>query len=234
METAGKSMRILVIEDHEAILRNIVDYLQMKGYTVDCAQDGLVGLHLAVTQRFDLIILDIMLPGMDGLALCRNLRREARVHTPVIMLTARDSVEDKLAGFKAGSDDYLVKPFALSELHARVEAVLRRCCCDISTQLHVADLRFDLDTPQVVRQGKSLKLNPTGLKLLETLMKNSPRVVRRDTLQEMLWGDDIPDSDSLRSHIHLLRQVVDKPFDLPLIHTLRGIGYCVKADDDEI
>jgi DNA-binding response OmpR family regulator len=234
LKRQGHAMRILVIEDHEAILQNIADYLQMKGYTVDCARDGLVGLHLAVTQTFDLIVLDIMLPGMDGLTLCRNLRQEARVHTPVIMLTARDSVDDKLAGFKAGSDDYLVKPFALSELHARIEAVLRRCRSRMDNQLHVADLQFDLDTLQVVRQGKSLKLNPTGLKLLETLMKSSPHVVRRETLQEVLWGDDVPDSDSLRSHVHLLRQIIDKPFGLPLIHTVRGIGYCLKADDDEI
>jgi DNA-binding response OmpR family regulator len=201
---------------------------------VDCAQDGLVGLHLAVTQPFDLIILDIMLPGMDGLTLCRKLRQDARVNTPVIMLTARDSVDDKLAGFKAGSDDYLVKPFALPELHARVEAVLRRSQSQISNQLTVADLSYDLDTLQVSRRGKTLKLHPIGLRLLEKLMKSSPHVVRRESLQEVLWGDDIPDSDSLRSHIHLLRQVIDKPFDTPLIHTVHGIGYCLKADTDEI
>jgi len=227
-------MRILVIEDREDILQNIADYLQLYGYTVDCAQDGLVGLHLAVTQPFDLIILDIMLPGMDGLTLCRKLRQDARVNTPVIMLTARDSVDDKLAGFKAGSDDYLVKPFALPELHARVEAVLRRSQSQISNQLTVADLSYDLNTLQVSRQGKTLKLHPIGLRLLEKLMKSSPHVVRRESLQEVLWGDDIPDSDSLRSHIHLLRQVIDKPFDSPLIHTVHGIGYCLKADTDEI
>jgi DNA-binding response OmpR family regulator len=227
-------MRILVIEDQEDILQNIADYLQLNGYTVDCARNGLGGLHLAVTHAFDLIILDIMLPGMDGLTLCRKLRQEARVHTPVIMLTARDSVDDKLAGFKAGSDDYLVKPFALSELQARVEAVLRRCHSLIGNQLLVGELSLDLDTLQVVRQGKVLKLNPIGLKLLEKLMKSSPHVVRRESLQELLWGDDAPESDSLRSHIHLLRQIIDKPFDPPLIHTVHGIGYCLKVNTDEI
>jgi DNA-binding response OmpR family regulator len=227
-------MRILVIEDQEDILQNIADYLQLNGFIVDCAREGLGGLHLAVTHPFDLIILDIMLPGMDGLTLCRKLRQDARVHTPVIMLTARDSVDDKLAGFKAGSDDYLVKPFALPELHARVEAVLRRSQSQHSNQLTVADLSYDLDTLQVVRQGKNLKLNPIGLKLLEKLMKSSPHVVRRESLQEVLWGDDIPDSDSLRSHIHLLRQTVDKPFDTPLIHTVHGIGYCLKVNANEI
>jgi DNA-binding response OmpR family regulator len=227
-------MRILVIEDQEDILQNIADYLQLNGYTVDCARNGLGGMHLAVTHTFDLIILDIMLPGMDGLTLCRKLRQEARVHTPVIMLTARDSVDDKLAGFKAGSDDYLVKPFALSELQARVEAVLRRSHSLIGNQLIVGDLSLDLDTLKVVRRGKILKLNPIGLKLLEKLMKSSPHVVRRESLQELLWGEDTPESDSLRSHIHLLRQIIDKPFDPPLIHTVHGIGYCLKVNTDEI
>jgi len=229
-----KIMRILVIEDQEDILQNIADYLQLQGHIVDCAQNGLGGLHLAVTLELDLIILDIMLPGMDGLTLCRKLRQEARVHTPVIFLTARDSLEDKLAGFKAGSDDYLVKPFALPELQARVEAVLRRSQFGQGQRLQVADLCFDLETLQVSRQGKSLKLSPIGLKLLEKLMKSSPHVVRRESLQDILWGDDVPDSDSLRSHIHLLRQSVDKPFAIHLIHTVHGIGYCLKADDDVI
>ncbi len=227
-------MRILVIEDQEDILQNIADYLQLNGYLVDCARDGLGGLHLAVKNAFDLIILDIMLPGIDGLTICRKLRQEARVHTPVIMLTARDSVDDKLAGFKAGSDDYLVKPFALSELHARVEAVLRRSHTFFGSQLQVADLSYDLETLQVVREGKNLKLHPIGLKLLERLMKSSPHVVRRESLQEILWGDDLPDSDSLRSHIHLLRQIVDKPFATALIHTVHGIGYCLKVEQDGI
>lgn len=227
-------MRILVIEDQEDILQNIVDYLELHGYTVDCARDGLGGLHLAVTLSFDLIILDINLPGMDGFTLCRKLRQDAHVHTPVIMLTARDSVADKLAGFKAGSDDYLVKPFALAELQARVEAVLRRGQFRTGNRLIVADLSYDLDTLQVVRQGKVLKLQPIGLKLLEMLMKNSPQVVRRERLQEVLWGDDVPDSDSLRSHIHVLRQIIDKPFDLPLLHTVHGIGYCLKVETDEV
>jgi DNA-binding response OmpR family regulator len=228
------AMRILVIEDQEEILQNIADYLHLHGFTVDCAQNGLGGLHLAVTLEFDLIILDIMLPGMDGLTLCRKLRQEGGVHTPVIFLTARDRLEDKLAGFKAGSDDYLVKPFSLPELHARVEAVLRRSQPFQGNRLQVDDLLFDLDTLQVNRQGKNLKLNPIGLKLLERLMKSSPHVVRRASLQDILWGDDVPDSDSLRSHIHLLRQIIDKSFDTPLIHTIHGIGYCLKADDDEV
>ena len=222
-------MRILVIEDQPEILQNIADYLELKGYLVDCAYDGLGGLHLAVTQPFDLIILDLMLPGMDGITLCQRLRQDARILTPIIMLTARDGVDEKLAGFKAGADDYLVKPFSLPELLARVEAVLRRSQAHIENRLEVADLCYDMSTLEVSRGGKAIKLSPIGLKLLEVLMKRSPHVVKRETLQDILWGEDLPGSDSLRSHIHMLRQAIDKPFDTHLLHTVHGIGFCLKA-----
>lgn len=218
-------MRILLVEDNRDILANMVDYLELKGYTVDCAQDGLSGLHLAVTQHYDLLVLDIMLPGLDGYSLCQRLREEARKTTPVIMLTARDALDDRLQGFKSGADDYLVKPFALSELAARIDAVIRRAQGGGKRQLALADLTYDLDTLEVGRAGKALKLNPIGLKLLGLLMQKSPHLVRREVLEEALWGDDCPDSDSLRSHIHQLRQIIDKPFDKPLLHTVRGLGY---------
>ena len=208
-------MRILLVEDNRDILANMADYLELKGYSVDCAQDGLSGLHLAATEHFDLIVLDIMLPGLDGYALCRRLREEARRDTPVIMLTARDALDDRLQGFKSGADDYLLKPFALSELSARIEAVLRRSQGGGKRSLQVGDLSYDLDTLAVSRAGKPLKLNPIGLKLLAVLMQKSPHLVRREALEEALWGDDCPDSDSLRSHIHQLRQVIDKPFGSP-------------------
>lgn len=227
-------MRILVIEDQPEILQNIADYLELQGYLVDCAYDGLGGLHLAITQPFDLIILDLMLPGMDGITLCQKLRQDARVNIPVIMLTARDSVDDKLTGFRAGADDYLVKPFSLPELHARVEAVLRRGQAGMQNMLQVGDLCYDMNSLEVSRQGVLLKLSPIGLKLLEHLMKTSPHVVKREALEELLWGEHLPGSDSLRSHIHTLRQTIDKPFDSPLLHTVHGIGYCLKATGDGI
>jgi len=227
-------MRILIIEDQPEILQNIADYLGLKGYLVDCAYDGLGGLHLAVTHTFDLIILDLMLPGMDGITLCRRLRQDAQILTPIIMLTARDSVDDKLAGFQAGADDYLVKPFSLPELHARVDAVLRRSQSAMENRLQVGDLVYDMNSLEVTRQGKPLKLSPIGLKLLEKLMKRSPHVVRREVLEELLWGEDLPGSDSLRSHIHILRQVIDKPFTLHLLHTVHGIGYCLKTTEHGI
>jgi len=227
-------MRILLVEDNRDILANLADYLTLKGYSVDCAQDGLSGLHLAATGHYDLLVLDVMLPGLDGYSLCRRLRDEARSDIPVIMLTARDQLDDRLQGFQSGADDYLVKPFALSELAARVEAVLRRSQGGGRRLLQVGDLSYDLDTLEVSRAGRRLKLNPLGLKLLALLMQKSPHVLRREALEEALWGDDCPDSDSLRSHIHQLRQVIDKPFPRPLLHTVHGLGYRLAEGDDGV
>lgn len=227
-------MRLLLIEDQPEILRNIADFLEMKGYLVDCAYDGLGGLHLALMGIYDLIVLDLMLPGMDGVTLCRRLREEAQIQIPVIMLTARDGLEDKLVGFRAGADDYLVKPFSLPELQVRIEAVLRRCRSEFGRELRLADLSYDRDTLIVQRGGTPLKINPIGLKLLEKLMRESPRVVRREVLTDLLWGENAPDSDSLRSHIHLLRQAIDKPFSRPLLHTVHGIGYSLRVEENGI
>lgn len=218
-------MRILVIEDNRDILANVLDYLQLKGYSVDCARDGLSGLHLASSGHYDLIVLDIMLPGIDGYQVSKRLREDARNEVPILMLTARDALEDRLQGLQAGADDYLIKPFALSELVARIEAILRRSQGNRKRLLKVADLVYDLDTLHITRAGQALKINPLGMKLLAILMQKSPAVVRREALEEALWGDHCPDSDSLRSHIHQLRQVLDKPFATPLLHTLHGVGY---------
>lgn len=225
-------MRILVIEDNRDILANVLEYLELKGYVVDCAQDGLSGLHLAATQDYDLIVLDIMLPGIDGYQVCKRLREDAGRDTPIIMLTARDALPDRLQGLGAGADDYLIKPFALSELVARIEAILRRSQGSRKRQLQVGDLCYDLDTLQAVRAGQPLRLNPIGHKLLAILMQKSPAVVRREQLEDALWGEDVPDSDSLRSHIHQLRQVLDKPFDRPLLHTVHGVGFRLAEDAD--
>lgn len=218
-------MKILVIEDNKDILVNIVDYLSIKGYDVDCAQNGITGLNLALENFYDLIVLDIMLPGMDGLELCKKLRTDPRKNTPVIMLTARDSVDDRIAGFKTGADDYLIKPFALAELVARIEAVIRRSQGNAHYLLQVDDLVYNLDTCVVQRAGITLKLTPLALKLLEILMQRSPNVVRREVLEQQVWGDEVPDTDILRSHIHQLRQIIDKPFPKPLLHTVPKLGY---------
>ncbi|MCB1892864.1 MAG: response regulator transcription factor [Rhodocyclaceae bacterium] len=218
-------MRLLVVEDNRDILANLADYLALKGYEVDCAQDGLTGLHLAATQHYDLIVLDVMLPGMDGYSLCQRLREGERRETPVIMLTARDALDDRLQGFRTGADDYLTKPFALPELAARIEAVLKRTRAGGRRLLKVADLTYDLDTLEVTRAGQPLKIGPFALKLLAVLMQKSPAVATREALEAALWGDAPPDSDSLRSHIHTLRQQIDKPFPRPLLHTVHGVGF---------
>ena len=218
-------MRILVIEDNSDIAANLGDFLEDRGHTVDFAADGVTGLHLAVVNDFDAVVLDLNLPGMDGIEVCRKLRTEARKQTPVLMLTARDALEQKLAGFDSGADDYLVKPFALQEVEARLAVLARRGKGASPRVLKVSDLEFNLDTLEVQRGGKSVALNPTALKILGCLMEASPAVVTRQELETRVWGEELPDSDSLRVHIHGLRAAVDKPFGRPLIQTRHGIGY---------
>ncbi len=224
-------MRILVIEDNRDIAANLGDYLEDRGHTVDFAADGVTGLHLAVVNDFDAIVLDLNLPGMDGLEVCRKLRQDARKQTPVLMLTARDALEQKLAGFESGADDYLVKPFALQEVEARLAVIQRRGKGASPRVLKVGDLEYNLDTLEVIRQGRSINLNPTALKILQCLMEASPAVVTRQDLETRVWGEELPDSDSLRVHIHGLRAALDKPFDRPLIHTRHGIGYRLAEPD---
>lgn len=227
-------MNVLVVEDNRDILANIVDYLQLKGFGVDSAEDGQLALEMALANAYDIIVLDIMLPGLDGYEFCRHLREQAQLETPIIMLTARDALEDKLRGLNMGADDYLVKPFALSELVARMERVVKRTRGTEKKLLKVADLSYDLDTLEVTRAGTLLKLNPIGLKLLAVLMQRSPAIVKRDFLENLLWGKDAPESDSLRTHIHILRQTIDKPFDKPLLRTIHGVGYCVADTAGEV
>ncbi|QBB71929.1 response regulator transcription factor [Pseudolysobacter antarcticus] len=218
-------MRILVIEDNSDIAANIGDYLEEKGHVADFAGDGVTGLHLAVVHEFDAIVLDLTLPGMDGLEVCRKLRQDARKQTPVLMLTARDSLDQKLTGFDSGADDYMVKPFELQELEARLSVLSRRGKGVKSRILQLADLTYNLDTLVVIRAGKQIQLNPIGLKLLQHLMESAPSVVTRQDLETRVWGEELPDSDSLRVHIHGLRAVIDKPFEKLLIQTRHGIGY---------
>jgi DNA-binding response OmpR family regulator len=224
---------ILLVEDNNDIATMIGDHLEHGGYEVDYAADGLTGMHLAVTGSFDAIILDLMLPGMDGLELCRKLRSDAGKDTPVLMLTARDTLEDKVAGLDAGADDYLVKPFELEELDARLRAMLRRAGGELTSQvLRVDGLEVNTGTMEVRRDGQKLTITPISMKLLIALMKASPNVISRRELERAVWGDVVPDSDALRSHLYNLRKVIDKPFDKPLLHTVAGMGYRLVELDD--
>jgi DNA-binding response OmpR family regulator len=225
---------ILLVEDNRDIAEMVVEFLERKGYAVDYAGDGVTGLHLAVTNSYDVIVLDLMLPGLDGLAMCRKLREEAKRDTPLLMLTARDTVNDKIAGLDAGADDYLVKPFEIRELEARIRTLLRRQRGTVVAEtLRVADLLLDTSTLQVTRAGQPIKLMPIGLKLLTLLMRASPRIVSRQQLEREVWGDVLPDSDTLRSHLYALRKAIDKPFDRPLLHTVAGAGYRVASGHEE-
>lgn len=217
-------MRILIVEDNRDIAENIADYLEPLGHELDFAADGVTGLHLAVTRSFDVIVLDLNLPGLDGITLCRKLRSEARLTTPVLMLTARDQLDDKLEGFRAGSDDYLVKPFSVKELEARLQALVNRVRGS-SRVLRVRDLEYDPDTLEARRSGRLLELNPIQRKLLEQLLLNTHRVVPREELEHLIWGTALPENDVLRTHIYGLRNAIDKSFEPKLLHTVHGSGY---------
>jgi len=204
-----QSIRVLVIEDNQDLAANIGDFLEDSGHVVDYAMDGISGLHLAVTQPVDVIVLDIMLPGIDGYSLCRRFREESEKPTPILMLTARDTLDDKLEGFDAGADDYLLKPFALEELEARLMALVRRSPqYDASKILESGPVRVDIGQRQVTINGTPVRLNRTCFKILVKLMQSAPEVVSREDLEYHLWGDWKPASDSLRTHIYALRKAL--------------------------
>jgi len=226
------SLSVLIIEDNRDLAANIADYLGERAYLTDVALDGVTGLHLAVSNRYDAIVLDIMLPGIDGLTVCRRLRQDVQSMVPVLMLTARATLNDKVAGFAEGADDYLVKPFELRELDVRLQALIRRARSGERPQhLKVGDLEFDLGTIALRRAGRVVELPAMPLKILELLMKRSPIVVSRREIEQALWGDSPPDSDALRVHMHTLRTAIDPPGLPPLLHTVRGIGYQLKEPD---
>ena len=225
---------ILIIEDNRNISEMVGEYLERRHYGVDYAQNGVDGLRLATENSYDVIILDLMLPRMDGLEVCRRLRQEGKSATPVLMLTARDTLDDKVRGLEAGGDDYLVKPFAIQELEARIRALIRRDRRQVSTEvLRVGDLVLDTATLHVTRAGREVQLSPIGLKLLTILMRESPRVVSRRDIEREIWGDSLPDSDTLRSHLYNLRKAIDKPFEKQLMHTIHSAGYRIANMDDE-
>ncbi|MFT4249513.1 MAG: response regulator transcription factor [Pseudomonas sp.] len=223
-------MRLLVVEDNRNLVANLFDYFEARGHAVDAAPDGVTGLHLATVQAYDAIVLDWMMPRMDGPEVLRRLREEHFSEVPVIMLTARDELPDKIAGFRAGADDYLTKPFALPELEVRLEALLVRARGrGRSKLLAVGDLKLDLATLEASRAGQPLHLYPACRKLLQVLMQASPAAVTREKLEQALWGEEPPDGDMLRSHIYDLRRSVDGPFEEKLIHTLPRVGYRLAA-----
>jgi DNA-binding response OmpR family regulator len=225
-------MHLLLIEDHQDLADNVCEFFAAHGDQIDHENNGLNGLNRALDNAFDAIVLDVMLPGLDGLSICRQLRQAGRTRVPILMLTAKDLITDKVDGFEAGADDYLVKPFSLAELDARLKALVRRAsgAPPAPRWLQVGDLKFDLDTLEAERGGERIKLNPTTRRLLMVLMQNSNRVVTRAELERELWGDHPPQGDFLRAHMHALRAAIDKNFSVKLLHTIHGTGYRLSAD----
>lgn len=229
-----EKLKILLVEDHQDLAETVTDFLESMGATVDYAADGMTGLHVARNNRFDVIVLDIMLPGMDGYKLCTQIREQDNNNTPVLMMTARDELGDKLQGFEAGADDYVVKPFDLPELVARIRSLSKRHLGNVTKDtMVVGDLVLDTGTREVRRAGQLLSLSPAGFQILSILLKRMPNVVTREELESDLWGDSPPASDTLRSQIYKLRKVVDKPFGVALLHTVAGSGYRITETDSE-
>lgn len=226
MAAPDRSGLILLIEDQQHIATLVGEHLVKQGFDVDYAADAASGMHLAAADDYDAIVLDLTLPDMDGLDVCRHLRSDAQRATPVLILTARDGLEDKIAGLDAGADDYVVKPFEMRELDARLRALIRRDHHRVSRHVYqVDDLVLDTGTMQLTRAGRRLSVPPIGMKILLILMRESPRLVSRREIEREIWGDHLPDSDTLRSHLYNLRRVVDKPFAKPLLHTIHAAGY---------
>jgi len=225
-------MRILLVEDDRKIADFIVKGLKAAGYAVDHAADGEKGLHLALSEPYDAAVIDIMLPGQSGLSIVETMRRE-KVRTPVIFLSARGEIDDRVKGLEIGADDYLTKPFSFSELLARVQALIRRAG-EVSEpmRLAVGGLSLDLVTRRVVRDGQKIELQPLEFSLLEYLMRNAGRVVSKTMIMEHVWDYNFdPRTNVVEARICRLRDKVDKDFDRKLIHTVRGVGYVLKELD---
>ncbi len=219
-------IRILLVEDNRDITANLYAFLEPLGYVPDCAYSGTAALRLVRENPYDVIVLDVMLPGVDGLTVCRLLREEYGVATPVIMLTARDTVQDKVAGLDCGADDYLVKPFSLKELEARLRALVRRSGAGrTGTVLRWEDVTLHPAERTAERAGTALQLSPTEFLILEMLLRAAPDIVRRTDLEWRIWGDAPPAGSALRTHIHELRRKLDKPFAVPLLKTVPHVGY---------
>jgi DNA-binding response OmpR family regulator len=223
------NLHVLLIEDDLDLAQTIVDYLALEEVICDHASNGVSGISLLEQTHFDVLLLDLNLPRLDGISVCQHLR-EKGFDLPILMLTARDQLQNKLEGFEAGTDDYLIKPFDLEELLVRTRALSKRRSGQVQ-QLNFADIGMNLKTKQVTRSGQTLKLSPTGWILLETLLRAAPNPVTREKLEHAVWGEDVPDSNSLKVHLFHLRKTVDAPFSSARIHTLTGHGFVLKDED---
>ena len=219
------ALNVLLVEDQPSIAQNIADYMEDKSHVFDFARNGKQGLNLALEQDYDLVILDLNLPEMDGLQVCQHLREKSERHIPILMLTARDSIEDKVSGFGVGADDYLTKPFSLQELEMCCLALSRRHLLQTHHVMTLGPLSIDRKSKQVTRDGQLLELHGIGFRILTILAEAYPQVVSRSQLTRKIWGDEPTESDAMRSHIYQLRNVLDKPFGSPLLKTVHSVGF---------
>lgn len=220
---------VLIVEDNSDIRQNIVEFLESKGYRTDNTDDGMKAFGLISINSYDIVVLDWMLPGLSGIELCKKIKQKG-LSLPVLMLSAKAMAEDRIEGLESGADDYLTKPFYLKELQLRIEAILRRSKGEDKILLRVADLEMDINHMLVTREGKPIRLTPTSFKMLRLLMQNSPGIVTREMIEQEVWDGNPPDSDSLRTHLHSLRNAIDKPFNKQLIKTVVGFGWCISGD----
>ena len=221
-------LSVLLVEDDIDLAQTVVQYLELEQIQCDHASNGVSGLNLMQQHRYQVLLLDLNLPRMDGIKVCKELRQQGN-DNPILMLTARDQLADKVDGFEAGTDDYLVKPFELQELVVRINALSRRRSGQAKV-LRYGPLELNLDEKKASREGQPLKLSPTGWRLLETLTRAAPAVVSREQLEQAVWGDELPDSNSLKVHLFHLRKSVDAPFEQALIQTIAGQGFAVRTD----
>lgn len=224
-------MKIILVEDNGTIAAQLVGFFEGLDWTVDYARNGRLGIALASEAVFDVMILDLNLPDMDGLEVCRQLKSSLDYNLPVLMLTARDAFEDKALGYGEGADDYVTKPFDLRELKLRCEALARRQDLHKSSELVLGDLTLLVRSQEARRSGQALKLTSIGFRILLELAQAYPEPVTRSQLIHRLWGDDPPDSDALRSHVYSLRAALDKPFDTAMLKTLPNLGYRLVCDE---
>ena len=228
-------MKILLVEDDFDVAKNVCEYLESVNHEVDVAPDGLIGLDCVTRERYDCVILDISLPRLTGIQLCERIRNLGFSDLPVLMLTAMGNLSYKEEAYEAGADDYLVKPFALKELELRLSALSRRITgTKTDKKLQVGDLTFNVMTQQISRADKEIELTATSKTILELLMRNSHRVVSKQEIEQAVWDEPPESSDLVRIHIHTLREAIDKPFSIHLLHTVRGMGYRLNFEDEII
>ena len=228
---AGMAMHVLVVEDDRKISEFIVQGLRQEGCAVDCADNGIDGFQMAMADAYDAAVVDVMLPRLNGLDLIQDLRREGNL-VPVLILSARNSVDDRIKGLQAGGDDYLVKPFSFAELIARIQALVRRATATAEpTTLSVADLSLDLIRRRATRGDRQIELQPREVALLEYLVRNRGKIVSKTMIMDQVWGYDFdPSTNVVESRISRLRDKIDRDFDMPLIRTIRGAGYVIRAE----